>query len=140
MSDVDPRANPVPLSEVPRLLAEGARRFDAGQYWDAHEAWEEAWHALRAAGRAEDADFLQGLILATAATENLKRGKVAGFVRQGAHALWRLRRHAASAPALGVRAGFADEFLDFYLDATRRTRLVDLAALGRAPPSFGRAP
>lgn len=133
----DPRANPPPLADVPALLAEGARLYDAARYWDAHEAWESAWHALRAAERTEEADFVQGLILATAAVENLRRGKVTGFHRQGAHALWRLRRRAAAGPSLGVRAGFADEFLDFYLDAARRTRLVDLAALGRAPPALG---
>ena len=37
-----------PLEDVPRLLREGAAEFNARRFWHAHEAWESAWHALRA--------------------------------------------------------------------------------------------
>jgi hypothetical protein len=49
--------------ETRAAVEEGLRRFEAGLFWDAHEAWEEAWLA-------EDGDLklgLQGLIQLTAA-------------------------------------------------------------------------
>ena len=47
-----------PLPSTPAALRRGAALFDQGRFWDAHEAWEEAWLE-------EDGDvrlFLQGLI------------------------------------------------------------------------------
>ncbi len=44
-------------------LEAGARLFNAGLWWEAHEAWEERW--LAAAGR--ERQFLQALILLAAA-------------------------------------------------------------------------
>jgi uncharacterized protein len=44
--------------KTPAALRRGAALFDAGRFWEAHEAWEEAWLE-------EDGDvrlFLQGLI------------------------------------------------------------------------------
>ena len=42
---------------------EGVRQFNAGQWWEAHEAWEGPW--ARAQG--EERAFLQALILLAAA-------------------------------------------------------------------------
>jgi hypothetical protein len=54
-----------PLGEA---LAAGARLFDAGAFWDAHEAWEERW-------RTEPGDaerlLLQGLIQVAASFHKL---------------------------------------------------------------------
>ncbi|HWG89727.1 MAG TPA: DUF309 domain-containing protein [Candidatus Thermoplasmatota archaeon] len=125
MSKEDPRLTPAPRSAVPRLLEEGAAHYNAGRYWDAHEAWEEAWHALRAAGEQATADYLQGMILATAGLENLKRGKEEGFKRQFASALHRFRTHRGE----GARLGLAEEevwreaLTDLYLDACRHRRI-----------------
>lgn len=104
----DPRLSPAPLAEVPALVAEGADLFNQGQYWHAHESWEKAWHALRFAGHDQEADFLQGLVLVTAAFENLRRGKPAGFRRQLGKGLVRLRALAGRGAALGLadEAGF----------------------------------
>ena len=44
-------------------LADGLRRYDAGEFFTAHEAWETVW--LEA--REPDKTFLQGLIQVTAA-------------------------------------------------------------------------
>lgn len=103
--DPDPRLSPAPLADVPALVADGAERYNEGHFWHAHESWEKAWHALRAAGRQEDADFLQGLVLVTAAFENLKRSKPAGFRRQLTKALRTLR----TLPGRGAALGLADE-------------------------------
>lgn len=133
MAVEDPRANPRPLADVPALLAAGAAEFNARRYWHAHEDWEAAWHALRAAGRARDAEFLQGMIVLAAGFENAKRGKDAGFRRQAAKGLALMRANRASAAALGVLDADAwiERVTDCYLAfvaATKPAGLVDLAA------------
>ncbi|MCA1814566.1 MAG: DUF309 domain-containing protein [Halobacteriales archaeon] len=104
MAEEDPRRNPAPLADVPRLVAEGAARYNAGDFWHAHETWEQAWHSLRAAGMQDRADLVQALVWVTAAFENQRRGKPGGARRQLTKALPRLRAHAAHASALGVLA------------------------------------
>ena len=49
---------------------DGVRRFDAGEYWHAHEVWEEAWKADDGANR----DRWKGLIQIAAACYHLARG------------------------------------------------------------------
>lgn len=50
--------------------------FNAGFYWEAHEAWEGFWHAL---GRTTPAaKFVQGLIHLAAACVKIREGKPAG--------------------------------------------------------------
>jgi uncharacterized protein len=58
-------------------LARGAELFNQGQYWEAHEAWEELWLALDDEPRL----FVQGLIQVAAAghkafVQNQPRGCV----------------------------------------------------------------
>lgn len=115
----DPRLAAPPVAEVPRLFADGAKDFNEGRYWEAHEDWETAWHSLRNEDRADDARFLRGVILATAALENLQRGKPPGFQRQMAKALQRLRElRGRGADVLGwanedaVREALTDLFLE----------------------------
>ena len=50
--------DPTPLPSTPAALRRGAALFDEGRFWDAHEAWEEAW--LEEEG--EVRLLLQGLI------------------------------------------------------------------------------
>ena len=130
--DPDPRLAPAALSEVPGLVAEGAARYNAGDFWHAHESWEKAWHGLRAAGRGEEADFLQGLVFVTAAFENLQRGKPAGFRRQLAKALRRLE----ALPGRGAALGLVDEV--GFVAALRRVD-PEAASVAQAPPLAVRA-
>ncbi|MEA3199883.1 MAG: hypothetical protein QOE90_1311 [Thermoplasmata archaeon] len=118
----DPRAAPAPLDEVPRLLREGAARFDAREFWHAHESWESAWHALRGAGEDDAAALVKGMILVAAALENATRGKEEGFKRQMAEGLYAIRASLGSAERLGLRdAGAWLDALSFlYADACRR--------------------
>jgi uncharacterized protein len=52
------------MPDVPwQALARGAELFNQGQYWEAHEAWEELWLELDD----EPKIFVQGLIQAAAA-------------------------------------------------------------------------
>ncbi len=115
----DPRAEAAPLDDVPRLLREGAVHHNARRFWQAHEAWERAWHALRAAGRAGAAGYVRGMILATAALENAARGKEDGFKRQMAEALYALHEHASDAPLRDAR-GWERALVVLYVDACRR--------------------
>ncbi len=60
-----------------RSLAEGIRRFDAGRFFDAHEAWEDAWLAETGEVR----ELLQGLIqVAAGFHKGLVQGRPAGMV------------------------------------------------------------
>jgi uncharacterized protein len=70
-------------------LAEGLRRYDAGEFFTAHEAWETVW--LEA--QEPDKTFLQGLIQVTAAFHHLQRNNPLGAARLLHAALRRLERY-----------------------------------------------
>ena len=55
----------------------GVEHFNALEFWEAHEAWEEIW--LVAESDVEQ--FLQGLIQVAAAYHHMKRGTFRGAVR-----------------------------------------------------------
>jgi predicted metal-dependent hydrolase len=71
--------NAVPLSPATRsALSEGARRFDQGRWFEAHEVWEDVWLAERGAVR----QLLQGLIqVAAGFHKGLVQGRPTGMVR-----------------------------------------------------------
>ena len=64
-------------------FALGRQEFDAGRWWEAHEAWEEAWVAMKAR-QAEPKDILlmQGLIQCAALLYNHRRGTTRGVQNQ----------------------------------------------------------
>lgn len=64
---------------IAEAFAEGIRRFNAGEYFEAHEAWESAW--LRSEGR--ERLFYHGLIQAAAACVHLQHSR-----RKGAQLLY----------------------------------------------------
>ena len=64
-------------AEEAKHFGEGVRLFNAGDFFEAHEAWEEAWHM--ATGRRRR--FYQGLIQAAVALEHLRRGNRRGCTR-----------------------------------------------------------
>ncbi len=66
------------LAADPRWL-HAVDLFNEGFYWEAHEAWEQFWHAL---GRTTpDARFVQGLIHLAAAAVKIREGKPAGVTK-----------------------------------------------------------
>lgn len=133
----DPRLHAAPPEEVPRLLARGAEAFGARRFWDAHEAWEEAWHSLRAAGRAVEASYARGMILVAAAFENATRGKEEGFKRQMAEGLHALLGAPEAAEALGVEDARAWEraLCAIHADACRRRDWSWWSSSGWAAPA-----
>lgn len=84
------RATPA-LAPDDRALLRGIDLFNAGYYWEAHEAWEGAWHAVGRAGAA--GDWLKGLIKLAAAGVKAYEGRLEG-----------VRRHAARGAELFARA------------------------------------
>ena len=60
-------------------LSEGAHLFDAGRFWDAHEAWERAWRRLPKGS--DERRCYQGLILLAAAFLHRERRKTAPALR-----------------------------------------------------------
>jgi hypothetical protein len=73
----------------------GVELFNAGYYWEAHEAWEALWHAHGRRGAA--ATVLKGLIKLAAAGVKVREGRVDG-VRTLA---LRASAHFAEALAIG---------------------------------------
>jgi predicted metal-dependent hydrolase len=66
---------------VNTLLAEGVDLFNAGRYWEAHEAWESAWTPDR---KGAEAGFYKGLIQIAAGCLHYGRHN-----RRGAVNKWR---------------------------------------------------
>ena len=57
---------------------EGVALFNAGYYWEAHEAWEGLWHAHGRVG--PTADVLKGLIKLAAAGVKVRQGQPHGII------------------------------------------------------------
>jgi uncharacterized protein len=57
------------------LFQEGTRLFNAGEYWHAHEQWEQCWLA----SQGEEAIFFQALIQAAAALVKWQQGNLRGL-------------------------------------------------------------
>ncbi len=77
-------------------FAEGAAHYDAGRYFEAHEAWEHLW---RAQPPGEEKLQVQGLIQLAVSLEHHRRGNPRGRDGQWAKALAKL---------VGDRAGPID--------------------------------
>lgn len=102
------------------LFRRGIELFDAGYYWEAHEAWEVLWHA--AGRRGPTADVLRGLIKLAAAGIKVRERREPG-VRTHA-------RRAAECFAAARRQGGAHQLgldLDLWVERAR--------ALAASPPA-----
>jgi predicted metal-dependent hydrolase len=97
---------------VSREYKRGLELGRAGEFFEAHEAFELAWRAARP----EERDFFQGLVHAVVFAYQSGRGRAVGAERQRAKALRRLGSYAPAHRGLDV------------------TRL--LAALERAEPDL----
>jgi hypothetical protein len=62
----------------------GIDLFNAGYYWEAHEAWESLWHACGRQGTT--AELLQGLIKLSAAGVKAREHRPAGVARHARRA------------------------------------------------------
>ena len=74
----EPPVTAATLADEPRCLY-ALDLFNAGFYWEAHEAWESFWNVL---GRTSpEARFVQGLIHLAAACVKIREGKPSGVTR-----------------------------------------------------------
>jgi predicted metal-dependent hydrolase len=71
---------------MPPEYLEGIRLFNAGDYWHAHEQWEQCW--LQCDGL--DARFYQAIIQAAAALVKWRQGNARGLARNWAKSCARL--------------------------------------------------
>jgi hypothetical protein len=103
----------------------GAALFDAGFYWEAHEAWEAPWHAH--GRRGPTADVLKALIKLAAAGVKVRQHQPHG-----------VRIHAARAAALLAEVARSGEPppLGLDLDALRR----QAERIAADPPRTGLTP
>lgn len=74
--------------------------FDAGYYWEAHEAWESLWHCAGRHGPV--ADCLKGLIKWAAAGVKAREGRREGVHRHGRRATELLRPFVHASPIAGL--------------------------------------
>ncbi len=112
------------------LVREGSERFHAGQYFAAHEAWEEVWRSTTP----EPRDLFQGLVQLAAAFHHLqarRRPDVARRVLAKARA--RLSRVAPPAEGLDLPA-LLDQL------APWETWLASAAGEPPAPPRLSWSP
>jgi hypothetical protein len=114
--------DPQPQEDVPGspLFRRGVELFDAGYYWEAHEAWEVLWHA--AGRRGPTADVLRGLIKLAAAGIKVRERREPG-VRTHA-------RRAAECFAAARRQGGVHQLgldLDLWIERA--------LALAESPPA-----
>jgi predicted metal-dependent hydrolase len=85
------------MTELQENLRRGAREFNRGHYWHAHEGWERAWRRMDVPER----HYVQGLIQACAVFHLLKLGRWSPARRLGRRAIERLaeaRRGAVPRP------------------------------------------
>jgi len=114
---VKPAPRDAALLHTPRLsdadradLAEGVALFNAGQYWESHEAWEKIWQRHPEPWRY----FVQGLIQAAAAHHQLQRGIRHGVIKHLRNALVKLE--AAPADFAGLELAEFRRYLQKLLD------------------------
>jgi uncharacterized protein len=74
-------------ADFDETLRRGISLFNDGHFWEAHEAWEEAWLEERG----DRKRFLQGLIQLAAAHFHLQRGTPSGGLRLFESSISRLR-------------------------------------------------
>lgn len=121
---------PFPASQIHDLSADstfrlGVTLFDAGYYWEAHEAWEHLWHA--AGRKGPDADFLKALIQLAVVGVKVREGRLDGA--------WSHARRAQELLAALGAATMAG------IDVQRLARLVgDIADHPPATPEEPRQP
>ena len=66
----------MPLELERKLYYDGIQLFNEGEFFEAHEVWEDAWHMARGVKH----DFYQGLIQCAVALEHYRRGNPRGVV------------------------------------------------------------
>ncbi|HEV3238194.1 MAG TPA: DUF309 domain-containing protein, partial [Gemmataceae bacterium] len=120
VEDLDPK-----LWSQCRPYLRGIDLFNHGYYWEAHEAWEQIWHACGRKG--ETADFVKGLIQLAVAGVKVRQGLSEGVKTHGRRAE-EIFNQLSSARAV---SNFRFMGLDLVDLATRAREVVDKANVVR---------
>lgn len=113
---------------LPPDIVRGAHLFNAGEFFEAHEAWEDHWGK----GGAEERAATLGLIKAAVALHHLDAGNAAGFAWQAERAVTALREGARTWPELALDA-LADEMESVAAQARFHGRMPDAWRAPRLP-------
>ncbi len=103
--------------EESKAYLRGVELFNAGYYWEAHEAWESLWHAH--GRRGPTATLLKGLIKLAAAGVKIREGRVSGarsLAKRAADHFAEALLEAGS-PQLGLKLDHCIEHAHFLADA-----------------------
>ena len=71
----EPQFDSLSLEDERRVYLEGIRHFNAGEFFEAHEVWEEAWNKVLDKRREQ---FYRAIIRGAVALELLCRGRAVG--------------------------------------------------------------
>ena len=71
----EPQFDSLSLEDERRVYLEGIRHFNAGEFFEAHEVWEEAWNKVLDKRRER---FYRAIIRGAVALELLSRGRAVG--------------------------------------------------------------
>jgi hypothetical protein len=99
-----------PAATPEEALRRGIEHFNAGRYFQAHEAWEEAWHPAPEPER----DFWQGITQVAVGLTHRQRGNARGsatLLRRGAKKLKRYGEAHFGVPVARI-ARYADATAD----------------------------
>lgn len=113
---------------VPPEVAEGVRLFNAGAFFEAHEAWEDHWGR----GGPEERAATLGLIKAAVALHHLEAKNGAGFAWQASEGIRHLRAHHAVWPELRLLE-LADELESLVAQMRFHGTISEQAGLPRLP-------
>jgi hypothetical protein len=96
-----------PASSPEEALERGIEHFNAGRYFQAHEAWEEGWHPSLGPER----DFWQGLTQLAVGLTHRQRGNAHGAATLLRRAARRLRAYGEEhmGVAVGPLVAFAED-------------------------------
>ncbi len=86
------------MSEDQKKFQEGCVFFNAGDYFEAHEAWEDLWHEAQGARH----PYLQGLIQVAAAMHHASNGNLRGMKKLFASGLAYLEKGREAADEVDV--------------------------------------
>jgi len=106
-----------PASEItqsglyPRHYLQGIEHFNKGQYFDAHEVWEEIW--LRSSG--DTKVFYQMLIQAAVGLHHYERGNARGALGMYANVVDKLSKLPAALMSLDLNE-FSSQFKSFFAE------------------------
>jgi hypothetical protein len=112
-------------------LAEGLRLFNAGEYFAAHDAWEELWTGYRGPWR----NLLKGLIQVAVALYHFERGNLVGARKLRRTSQAYLLPFAAESPLVNV-ADLLGSYPSMFAGLQEDVTLQNATVAHTAPPNI----